>query len=87
VNAFDINCECVCPSMFIYIHTHTHTHTTHRFDLLPVFFKAFACNNRQLRQQLFAHIVHDIRRVNQKKKNMKLNNAMQNFMFRYAQSV
>jgi len=52
-----------------------------RFDLLPLFFKLFRCHDKALRKLLFAHIVNDIRRVNQHGKNPKINNSLQSFMF------
>merc|ERR1712166_315207 len=51
-------------------------------DLLPLFFRLFRCPDKQLRTQLFAHIVNDVSGLNQKHKSNKVNSTLQNFMFR-----
>merc|ERR1712137_7001 len=48
--------------------------------LLPLFFKLFRVHDKTLRNLIRGHIVADIRKVNSKKKNQKLNNMLQNFM-------
>jgi protein SDA1 len=52
-----------------------------RLKILPVFFKLFRCHDKQLRAMLFHHIVADIKRVNKHTKSVRLNKALQNFMF------
>merc|ERR1712166_1500169 len=51
-------------------------------DLLPLFFRLFRCPDKQLRTQLFAHIVNDVSGLNKKHKSNKVNSTLQNFMFR-----
>jgi hypothetical protein len=52
-----------------------------RLTLLPALFKLFRVPDKNLRKLLFSHIVNDIRLVNRKTKNVKLNNSLQSFMF------
>eukprot|EP01135_Chromosphaera_perkinsii_P005741 Nk52_evm41s359 gene=Nk52_evmTU41s359 len=49
--------------------------------LLELFFKLFSCQDKQLRELLYSHIVSDIRNMNQKQKNVKVNKTLQNFMY------
>lgn len=52
-----------------------------RIQLLPVFFTLFRCPDKVLRQMLFSYVVNDIKRLNKKTQNIKLNTSLQNFMF------
>nr|CAG4641542.1 EOG090X030C [Eurycercus lamellatus] len=49
--------------------------------LLTLFFQLFRCPDKELRAFLKNHIITDIKNVNSKSKNVKLNNVLQNFMF------
>lgn len=50
-------------------------------DLLELFFKLLRCEDKALRSFLETHIVTDIKNINAKHKNAKLNSTLQNFMF------
>lgn len=50
-------------------------------DLLSLFFQLLRCNDKSLRKFLETHIVTDIKNMNVKQKNSKLNLSLQNFMF------
>lgn len=50
-------------------------------DLLELFFKLLRCQDKSLRQFLENHIITDIKNLNMKHKNAKLNTTLQNFMF------
>ncbi|KAL0131803.1 hypothetical protein PUN28_002984 [Cardiocondyla obscurior] len=49
--------------------------------LLSLFFELLKCQDKALRQFLQTHIVTDIKNVNAKHKNAKINTVLQNFMF------
>jgi len=49
--------------------------------LLTLFFQLFRCPDKELRSFLKNHIITDIKNVNSKSKNVKLNNVLQNYMF------
>lgn len=49
--------------------------------LLSLFFELLKCQDKLLRQFLKTHIVTDIKNVNAKHKNAKVNTVLQNFMF------
>merc|ERR1712071_330346 len=49
--------------------------------LLTLFFQLLRCPDKELRSFLKNHIITDIKNVNSKSKNVKLNNVLQNFMF------
>ena len=49
--------------------------------LLELFFGLFRCQDKVLRKTLYTYIVSDIKNVNSKHKNMKLNSTLQNFMY------
>jgi len=49
--------------------------------LLELFFALLRCQDKGLRDFLRAHIITDIKNVNSKRKNMKLNSTLQTFMF------
>jgi protein SDA1 len=49
--------------------------------LLPLFFKMLHCQDRKLRKYLETHIITDVKNVNSKSKNMRVNTVLQNFMF------
>nr|CAG4636856.1 EOG090X030C [Ceriodaphnia reticulata] len=49
--------------------------------LLTLFFQLLRCPDKELRAFLKNHIITDIKNVNSKSKNIKLNNVLQNFMF------
>lgn len=50
-------------------------------DLLELFFKLLRCQDKALRTFLENHIVSDIKNLNAKHKNAKLNTQLQNFMY------
>ncbi|XP_028397743.1 protein SDA1 homolog isoform X2 [Dendronephthya gigantea] len=50
-------------------------------SLLELFFLLFRCKDKLLRKTLYSHIVTDIRNVNAKHKNNKVNSTLQNFMY------
>ncbi|XP_050295760.1 protein SDA1 homolog [Anthonomus grandis grandis] len=50
-------------------------------DLLELFFQLLRCQDKSLRQFLETHIITDIKNLNLKHKNAKLNTTLQNFMF------
>ncbi|EFA00563.1 protein SDA1 homolog [Tribolium castaneum] len=50
-------------------------------DLLELFFKLLRCQDKALRSFLETHIITDIKNLNAKHKNAKLNTTLQNFMF------
>ncbi|XP_066902618.1 protein SDA1 homolog [Halyomorpha halys] len=50
-------------------------------DLLSLFFQLLRAQDKNLRAFLESHIINDIKNINAKHKNMKLNNTLQNFMF------
>ncbi|XP_042323222.1 protein SDA1 homolog [Sceloporus undulatus] len=50
-------------------------------SLLELFFELLRCHDKLLRKTLYTHIVTDIKNVNAKHKNNKLNTALQNFMY------
>ncbi|KAF5307831.1 hypothetical protein FQR65_LT18331 [Abscondita terminalis] len=50
-------------------------------DLLELFFQLLRCEDKALRSFLESHIVTDIKNLNSKHKNGKLNASLQNFMF------
>lgn len=50
-------------------------------DLLELFFQLLRCPDKNLRKFLENHIITDIKNMNAKHKDMKLNATLQNFMF------
>ncbi|XP_055387301.1 protein SDA1 homolog [Condylostylus longicornis] len=50
-------------------------------DLLELFFQLLRCPDKKLRTFLETHIINDIKNMNAKQKDMKLNSTLQNFMF------
>lgn len=54
-------------------------------DLLILFFDLFKCQDKILRNYLKEHIVYDIRTINAKQKDNRLNTTLQNFMFKMLQ--
>lgn len=50
-------------------------------DLLELFFQLLRCPDKTLRAFLENHIVTDIKNMNAKQKDMKLNSTLQNFMY------
>ena len=50
-------------------------------DLLQLFFDLLRCQDKSLRKFLKDHIVSDLKNVNAKHKDVRLNTVMQNFMF------
>ena len=50
-------------------------------NLLELFFKLLRCKDKLLRSTLYTHIVSDIKNINSKHKNNRLNTSLQNFMF------
>lgn len=51
-------------------------------DLMQLFFELFKCQDKTLRAFLRDHIVTDLKNTNAKHKDVKLNSAMQNFMYK-----
>uniref|UniRef100_A0A8C9VGD2 Protein SDA1 n=2 Tax=Scleropages formosus TaxID=113540 RepID=A0A8C9VGD2_SCLFO len=49
--------------------------------LLELFFELLRCRDKLLRKTLYTHIVTDIKNINAKHKNNKVNTALQNFMY------
>lgn len=49
--------------------------------LLELFFELFRCHDKLLRKTLYTHIVTDIKNINAKHKNNKVNSTLQNFMY------
>ncbi|TRY77875.1 hypothetical protein TCAL_12049 [Tigriopus californicus] len=54
-------------------------------DLLILFFDLFKCQDKILRNYLKEHIIYDIRTINAKQKDNRLNTTLQNFMFKMLQ--
>uniref|UniRef100_A0A4W3H8S4 Protein SDA1 n=1 Tax=Callorhinchus milii TaxID=7868 RepID=A0A4W3H8S4_CALMI len=50
-------------------------------SLLELFFELLRCQDKLLRQMLYTHIVTDIKNINAKHKNNKVNTTLQNFMY------
>jgi protein SDA1 len=50
-------------------------------DLLELFFQLLRCPDKELRKFLENHIITDIKNMNSKQKDMKLNATLQNFMY------
>jgi protein SDA1 len=53
--------------------------------LLKLFFELFRCPDKRLRELLYKHIVSDIRQLNANSRNVKVNKALQNFLFEMLQ--
>ncbi|XP_023947035.2 protein SDA1 homolog [Bicyclus anynana] len=51
------------------------------FDLLELFFSLIKCQDKNLREYLKTHIISDIKHMNMKHKDMKLNSTLQNFIY------
>ncbi|CAJ1070746.1 protein SDA1 homolog [Xyrichtys novacula] len=49
--------------------------------LLELFFELLRCHDKLLRKTLYTHIVTDIKNINSKHKNNKINTTLQNFMY------
>ncbi|XP_034048282.1 protein SDA1 homolog [Thalassophryne amazonica] len=49
--------------------------------LLELFFELLRCHDKLLRKTLYTHIVADIKSINAKHKNNKINTTLQNFMY------
>ncbi|CAF97166.1 unnamed protein product [Tetraodon nigroviridis] len=49
--------------------------------LLELFFELLRCHDKLLRKTLYTHIVADIKNINAKHKNNKMNTMLQNFMY------
>ncbi|XP_077441696.1 protein SDA1 homolog isoform X2 [Vanacampus margaritifer] len=50
-------------------------------SLLELFFELLRCHDKLLRKTLYMHIVTDIKNINAKHKNNKVNSSLQNFMY------
>ncbi|XP_040526775.1 protein SDA1 homolog isoform X2 [Gallus gallus] len=50
-------------------------------SLLELFFQLLRCHDKLLRKTLYTHIVTDIKNVNAKHKNNRINTTLQNFMY------
>uniref|UniRef100_A0AAV1VID4 Protein SDA1 n=1 Tax=Peronospora matthiolae TaxID=2874970 RepID=A0AAV1VID4_9STRA len=53
--------------------------------LLKLFFELFRCPDKRLRELLYKHIVSDLRQLNATSRNVKVNKALQNFLFEMLQ--
>ncbi|XP_077294253.1 SDA1 domain containing protein Mys45A [Arctopsyche grandis] len=51
------------------------------YDLLQLFFRLLKCQDNALRDFLETHIITDIKNINAKHKDVKLNSTLQNFMY------
>lgn len=51
------------------------------FDLFELFFSLIKCQDKNLREYLKTHIISDIKYMNMKHKDMKLNSTLQNFIY------
>ena len=49
-------------------------------ELLPLFFRLFRCQDKQLRVLIFRHVVADVKRANKNKRDERLNRSVQNFL-------
>ncbi|KAM4810267.1 protein SDA1 homolog [Rhinophrynus dorsalis] len=49
--------------------------------ILELFFELLRCHDKLLRKTLYTHIVTDIKNINAKHKNNKVNTSLQNFMY------
>ena len=49
-------------------------------ELLPLFFKMFRCQDKQLRALVFKHVVAAVRRANRTKRDDEMNRSVQNFL-------
>ena len=68
----------LCKALILLRHKELLTPT----DLLQLFFELFKCQDKSLRTFLRDHIVTDLKNTNAKHKDVKLNTAMQNFMYK-----
>lgn len=50
-------------------------------DLISLFFSLLRCKDKVLRKYLQVHIITDIKNINAKHKNVKVNSTLQNFLF------
>lgn len=50
-------------------------------QVLQLFFKLLRCEDKLLRKTIYQYIVSDIKNINSKHKNAKLNTVLQTFMF------
>lgn len=50
-------------------------------ELLELFYELLSCQDKHLRAYLRTHIITDIKNMNAKHKDMKLNSSLQNFMY------
>ncbi|XP_059141085.1 protein SDA1 homolog [Physella acuta] len=50
-------------------------------EVLQLFFKLLRCEDKLLRKTIYQYVVADIKNVNSKHKNAKLNSALQSYMF------
>ncbi|KAK7097160.1 protein SDA1 homolog [Littorina saxatilis] len=50
-------------------------------SVLELFFRLFRCQDKLLRKTIFNYIVYDIKNINAKHKNVRLNTTLQNFMY------
>eukprot|EP00667_Euglena_gracilis_P002698 EG_transcript_2702 len=50
--------------------------------LLPFLFKLFKLHDKELRRNVLSHIINDVKRLNSKSKNQKINSILQNYMYK-----
>ncbi|XP_038063105.1 protein SDA1 homolog [Patiria miniata] len=50
-------------------------------SLLELFFELLRCQDKLLRKMLYHHLVNDIKRINKKHKDNRVNTTLQNFMY------
>ncbi|KAG8196651.1 hypothetical protein JTE90_006561 [Oedothorax gibbosus] len=51
-------------------------------NLITLFFELLRCKDKNLRKYLQVHIIADLKNINAKQKNLKVNTVVQNFMFK-----
>lgn len=56
-------------------------------SLLSLFFKLFRIPDKKLRDLLYKHIVNDIKRINKRKRDERVNRTLQNFMYTMLQDA
>lgn len=64
-----------CSKCFMLLYEINTNSLVFNFSLLELFFALFRCKDKLLRQVLYSHIVTDIKNINAKHKNNKVNNV------------
>lgn len=81
INCFICLPQCFCKALILLRNKNLLAPT----DLLSLFFQLLRAQDKNLRTFLESHIVNDIKNINAKHKNMKLNNVRIEFMFTFSQ--